>query len=285
GMPHDAAAGQVWDAFAPDVELFSFEIPQADADAFQGWVDLATPGPSLRRLDTAGAGFGRGQAGRRLDLGALLLRTQPSPLLRFSMGWPGWRLWIDGKERPWMRNLDLGLGAHRVQLRGAVPQGAQGPLPLRMEAGRLRPEEGLALLPWDVRWGMQTTYLVGPGRAEATCYDPLPFHRFVAPDALPAPYGIQMTGRLSVPEAGAWRLRARPPFPARVSVNGRTVFDSLGGGGESPVFHLGPGRPAALAVQGVVQTGALAEATVMLQVRGPGDLDWRPLPYDWVQAP
>ena len=286
GEARDYEAAQPWDAYAPDIDLFIYSVPKEDAQAFRGWADLSSAGPTPPRLDTGRPGFAAAQAGRSLDLGALLLRQQAGGGLRFSLGWPGWRLRIDGQDRTWGQSLALALGAHRIELRGRVPAGARGPLPLRMEDGRPGAEEALFLLPWDIRYGLRTDYLTGPGSPSAVAYDPLPFHRFTAPEAATAPYGVQWTGRLRLPSPGQWRLRVRPPFAARVALGGRTVFDSLSQpGSQAWAYASGPGALVPLRVQGVVQSGALAQATVLLEVEAPGEAVWRPLPYTWVLAP
>ena len=276
-----------WDDVAPMVQLLSFEVPQADAQAFRGLVDLGLPpyaGPQAR-LDLQDPAFAEKHRATHLRLGGVLVVSDGRKPLRLSLLWPGWALQVDGQAADWGRPLRLSPGAHRLALTGRVPAGAQGPLPLRVEQGGADLVGKGALVPVDPRYGMQLELRSAVGHGHSIRrVELLPSHRFLPPEGVDAPCTVRVSGRLQVPRDGPYRVALLPPLVGKVWAQGRVVYDSAAPDAVAEL-RLRAAQPTAFRAEGHFGAGPKEWPTLQLMQKGPADSAWAPLPFDWVLAP
>jgi 4-amino-4-deoxy-L-arabinose transferase-like glycosyltransferase len=278
-----------WDPFAPETHYVRLEVGADAAGAFNGMVDLTLP-PYAQpggRVACWSPGFAQAHAGRRLDLGGLLVQPNAGADAELRLGWPGWRLEVDGKPRGWGRSR-LDVGSHRLRLVGTVPSGAKGPLPLTLDSNNDDLAAQGRLLPIDPRFGLAAT-LYHPGDAavaELHRHLPIPVQRFWPPEGISPPFEVRLDARLGPPAPGRYEVGIRPPYRGKIFLDDKLVFDSLRDGeAYSLPSDLGPKRAARLRVECRVDQEHDHVRTLIVDVREAGESGWTALPWDWVQAP
>jgi hypothetical protein len=275
-----------WDPYEPFVHLVRFAVSQQDAAAFTGVVDLTqAPYAPGGRVDAFAPGFAAARASRRLDLGAVYVAEQQGEGLTFRMAWKGWSLRVDGRPVAWGQRLAMDAGAHALELEGRVPASAKGPLPLGVSADDDPDPLHGRLIPLDIRYGLLATLSPSGGMAQGrplTRFEPLPLHRFAQPEGIREPFGAALESGLAVPMDGTYEFRVRLPFHGRVLVGGQTAFDSMPGGQAYPKpIRLSAGRPLPLRVECALDGMPDHERTLVVDVLGPRDEDWKALPWNW----
>lgn len=273
------------DPFYPTDYFIQLELSRQQLAQAPGLLD-----DQGRRVDAAAPDFGQSQAGRHLSLqGVLLLPKAPALHLDVAVGWPHWRVKVNGAPASAKGGWDpLGRSA-TLELEGTVPARAQGPLPLSLQNGSIPLG---ALLPLPARQGLSVSLRPGEGHfdgpAARSGRDPFMFRRITDPDGLPAmPYSALYSGKLSVPTTGLWQLRLRRAWNRpSILVGGQTVYQSLGPDAEPKIQALslkaGVAEPFQLRFP-VFVTDHPVERTIVLEAKGPGDADWAPLPLEWLQ--
>ena len=276
-----------WDPYEPFVHLARFAVTAQDVQAFTGMVDLGqTPYGPGSRIQVFAPGFAARWAGRRMDLGAVYVVQMQGEGLRFQLPWGGWSLRVDGRAVAWDREISLDAGSHALELRGRVPAGGEGALPLSLVAEDDPDPKAGRLIPLDIRYGMRAILSPLPGSPSArplVRFEPLPLHRFSSPEGLQAPFAAALESRIRVPADGIYQFRVRLPFHGRVWVGGKAVFDSLPGGKAfSLPVALQAAKPQPMRVECEVDGLVHHESTLILDALGPQDQDWAALPLELV---
>jgi hypothetical protein len=269
-----------WDKQAPFVQVVSFATTAREQAAYRGLVDLGqAPYAPHARVDAFSAGFGVAQRGKRLDLGGAWITDGGDAVLRLP--WPGWRLELDGAAISPGRAFHLDPGAHRVRLKGSVPAGASGALPLSLTLDGFAADAAASLAPIDPRFGFDAESADGSGHRYRR-WELLPSHRYQEPEGLDLPATLRWRGRVQVPEAGPYRFRLAPSFDGRLELGGQAAAPGVPDGLS---LTLKAGQALPLAMDGSYVNDRWQVQTAYLQVWGPGDTDWKALPFDWAFPP
>lgn len=271
----------------PPVYLIELLIPKQDVADFHLLAETKTG----RRLAVWSPGFGSSlAAGQVMSLSGAIV-TQPGFVYAWQMGWPGWKLTVDGKERAWDEDQPLGQGIHYFEIAGRAPSAPGGPLPLVvLENGRnmqttnrvmgLLPQQGLLA---EYRNGVN--HWDGPPAANVQKYFPLERY-YTTPSGVSLPLSAIYRCRLQVPEDGEYRFETKPYSRCRLLLDGREVFnnfENVQAPAMTPIT-LSANRPAWLEAQYIVEGETLA-MTFQLYYRRSGQKQAQWVPMDWFRLP
>jgi len=206
---------------------------------------------------------------------------------KFELAWLGWRLKVDGKAARLGAPLALAPGSHAVELQGQVPAGASGPLPLRVVDALDQTLPQWQWLALDPRLGFRAVARQYPS-TEAVTVQPLPYRRYQRPEAVGLPFSAEWTADLKVPFKGRYQFRVLEGYRTEMQVGkpGKRYTNS-DGQTLSGELALEPGVKVPLKLNFQVEVLLWREwsQTVLVEVKGPGDEDFKPLPFDWVWLP
>jgi hypothetical protein len=207
------------------------------------------------------------------------------------MGWPGWTLRVDGKERAWDQDLPLDQGIHYFEIAGRAPAAPGGPLPLAvLENGRDAQLTGrvMGLLP---QTGMLAEYRSGvnrwDGAAAVTSRRLFAQERFYgAPDGVNLPLSATYRCQLQVPEDGEYYFETKPYSRCRLLLDGREVFnnfENVQAPAVTPII-LSARASARLEAQYIAE-GETLSMTFQLYYRRPGQKQAQWVPLEWMRLP
>lgn len=279
------------DASNPGLFLVRILIPEGDLRAFADFLEI-TPGQASSRVQAFAGTFAQAHAGQAMRLAGAILAPEGGSVV-FDLKWQGWELTLDRRPLAWRQSVVLAPGIHYLEMRGRVPDNAQGALPWQgLDNGRdLRLQGRLVALQQGM--GARIDYVHGKGewngRALITAQDLFPVKRFYASPEngrlrLPGPVSIRWLAWLNVPEPGGYRFRVNKATPCRILIQGAEVFCSLEDP-ESPrslPVTLKPGEPVPVRVE--MNLGSeLNNNTILLEYLGPGKNGFAPVPLEWIR--
>jgi hypothetical protein len=123
------------------------------------------------------------------------------------------------------------------------------------------------------------------GAPAAEWMDPFPC-RYLQERPLPMPSSLRGDGTLTVPTDGLWRFRQKRAFhPFRLFVDGKLAFDKERQDDPTwqPAFQLKAGVPVSFRLEMQLLPDGVGGRAIYLEVQGPGEQAWRPLPLEWLR--
>lgn len=278
------------DPTTPSLFLVEAEVPAAEAGNLRGLL-LGGPGGALGKVDAFDPAFAARYRGRTLNLVGRLVGGQRSTVLLGGVQWPHWRVRVEGVSLGAGQGAKLPAGVLRIELEGTVPEGAVGPLPLKLtEEGDDLVSEGRILaydgpeVDLDMTGGPRTW----DRPVEVERKDLLPLRRFFDITELPVPFSGRMRFTFAVPEDGTYEFSENPYTPpvGRLRLDGATAYGNLGQDQQNPVLTpltLRKGRRVRAVMDQVIPSDGDLARSMALYVRREGDAQWQFLPYEWLR--
>jgi hypothetical protein len=202
------------------------------------------------------------------------------------MAWPGFKLKIDGQDRPLNRRFACEGGLRFLEIEGRIPAAPKGPLPLNVQS-EFGPNPGpKPLLAWRTDKGFRAEFLPGLNAdldrpAPYWALWRLPVVRFGEDYKLVNyPAQVRLGARLTVPVSGLWQFRLAWPGGGngRISVNGKPCMaqsDLYPSFPPEPVM-LTAGEPVDFRVDYEMHLNIAPATAFILQAKAPGEKD-----YSW----
>lgn len=264
-------------------------IPARDVIEFQSMLEVRGQRPP-ERLPVFQPGFADDRQGRSLEcVGTLLVQTPGTA--RFSLEWPGWQVSLDGRPLAWDTPVTVSNGAHSVRLKGRVPVGAQGALPLKITSGS---EElvaaGCVVALWnepELKISLWETPQAWKGAPQVVRVEPLPVKRFCNPLDFGNRYSYAALceTRVRIPKDGTYQFLLGTTCRSRLLMNGTEVYNNLKDAERPLRSPLDCRAGQVLEVQGyfLVGEGELLTRTFMLEYQVPGQPRTF-VPWEWYMS-
>ncbi|MES2202646.1 MAG: glycosyltransferase family 39 protein [candidate division FCPU426 bacterium] len=168
-------------------------------------------------------------ASGRVDLGASFVCSASGETVRLDLPWKGLSVAVDGRRMGSGEVRDLEGGLHWIELQGEWPAGAVlSPLSVVSKDSGIAKE----LFAYSGRHGLRAEYFRGlscTGKPVFSRRHLLPVWRMQDAFGIPNPYCIRISGILTPPASGDFRLRTPLWCHSRIKVDGRIVFENRQG--------------------------------------------------------